>query len=395
MRYKMVFAIIFFSCFILICHSQAGTFAGLGDLPGAGFLSSAYGVSPDGSTVVGYSYAQMTYNPDTFGRPAFRWAENQEPKMQGLGGLPVGAEYSTYSYAYGASNNGIVVGKSNSTLAGQFQAFRWTAASGMVGLGDLQGGAFYSAAYGVSKDGMVVVGESASANGTEAFRLENNIMVGLGDLSGQTFKSTAYGISANGSVVVGAANSAKASLFSSEAFRWTAASGMVGLGDLPGAGFNSQAYSVSSDGNVVVGEGLSGMGNEAFRWENGEMIGLGKLTQFAYSKALGVSADGNRIIGSGYYDYNSEAFIWDKGKGMRSLQDVLQTVYGLNLTGWTLTSATGISEDGSVIVGYGIDPAGYTEAWLAKINPVPLPPAVWLFGSGLVGLAIIRRRFMK
>jgi len=29
------------------------------------------------------------------------------------------------------------------------------------------------------------------------------------------------------------------------------------------------------------------------------------------------------------------------------------------------------------------------------INPVPIPPALWLFGPGLVGLAAVRRRFIK
>ncbi len=40
----------------------------------------------------------------------------------------------------------------------------------MIGLGDMLGGDFYSAAHGVSADGSVVVGDSSSANGGEAFR---------------------------------------------------------------------------------------------------------------------------------------------------------------------------------------------------------------------------------
>ena len=38
------------------------------------------------------------------------------------------------------------------------EAFRWTQATGMVGLGDLPGGSFNSIAWGVSADGSVVVG---------------------------------------------------------------------------------------------------------------------------------------------------------------------------------------------------------------------------------------------
>jgi hypothetical protein len=52
---------------------------------------------------------------------------------------------------------------------------------------------------------------------------------------------------------------------------------------------------------------------------------------------------------------------------MRRLQDVLETQYLLNLSGWTLTSAEGISGDGITIVGWGIDPQGNTQAWIATL----------------------------
>ena len=52
----------------------------------------------------------------------------------------------------------------------------------------------------------------------------------------------------------------------------------------------------------------------------------------------------------------SEAFIWDNANGMRKLKDVLVNDFGLDLTGWTLTIARGISDDGLTIVGDGIKP---------------------------------------
>lgn len=42
-----------------------------------------------------------------------------------------------------------------------------------------------------------------------------------------------------------------------------------------------------------------------------------------------------------------------------------------------LESANGISADGSIIVGVGINPDGNTEAWLADLS-IPLPPALWM-----------------
>jgi hypothetical protein len=51
---------------------------------------------------------------------------------------------------------------------------------------------------------------------------------------------------------------------------------------------------------------------------------------------------------------------------MRNLQTVLSG-FGADLTGWQLTSARGISSDGMVIVGQGINPFGNLEAWRAVL----------------------------
>jgi uncharacterized membrane protein len=130
------------------------------------------------------------------------------------------------------------------------------------------------------------------------------------------------------------------------------AASFTGLGDLTGGNFSSQAFGTSADGSVVVGFGISGSG--------------------------------------------PEAFLWDSPNGMRNLEDVLTSDYGLgnSLTGWRLDRATGISPDGLTIVGYGINPSGDTEAWRAQLTPVPVPAAIWLFGSGLAALVGLARRRM-
>ncbi len=193
----------------------------------------------------------------------------------------------------------------------------------MVGLGDLPGGNFNSQAYGVSADGSTVVGRNAFASGMEAFRwTSGGGMVGLGVLPGGIHRSHAFGVSANGSTVVGQSGSS-ASGANHEAFRWTSSGGMVGLGDLPGGDFYSQAWDVSAGNSTVVGRGHSAAGEAAF--------------------------------------------IWDQANGMRSLRDVLIGDFGLNLTGWTLSWAAGISDDGLTIVGHGTNPDGNTEAWIATL----------------------------
>lgn len=218
--------------------------------------------------------------------------------------------------------------------------------------------------------------------------------LGLGDLPGGGFWSEAYGVSADGSVVVGYGLGANGR----EAFRWTEAGGMVGLGDLPGGSFWSEARGVSADGSTVIGFSLRENGQEAFRWtEAGGMVGLGVLPGGFASEARGVSADGSVIVG--YSEFASiprfDAFIWDATNGMRSLFDVLTGEFGLDLTGWTLTAATAVSADGLTIVGYGTNPQGGLEAWVASIarDPVSVgePGALALLGAGLVGLGLVRR----
>lgn len=88
-------------------------------------------------------------------------------------------------------------------------AFRWTAATGMVALGDLAGGDFYSASNAVTGYGCLLAGSGHSANGLEAFRWTEDIgIVPLGDLAGGIFQSHIDDASFDGSVLVGIGNDA-------------------------------------------------------------------------------------------------------------------------------------------------------------------------------------------
>jgi len=378
-------------------------FMGLGDLPGGAFQSFPFGVSADGSVVVGYS------NTGTGRNAAFRWTA--ESGMVSLGDLPGGR---VDSKAFGVSADGsVVVGSSESTdsaaSCNRFscaEAFRWEDLNGNglvdpdealnnhpeFGLGDLPGESFHSIASGVSADGSVVVGSSEGDLGDEAFRwTAESGMASLGDLGGGIFRSYARGTSADGSVVVGYG----ASGWGSEAFRWEDLNGNglvdpyerldnqceFDLGDLAGGAFRSFASGVSADGSVVVGSSEADLGDEAFRWtaESG-MRTLGELPGGIYfAGASDVSADGSIVVGTSYSDEGAEAFIWDSANGIRELDEVLIGL-GLEqaLTGWELEEARGISDDGLAIVGTGVNPDGDLEAWIAilpePVTPTPTPP---------------------
>jgi len=73
---------------------------------------------------------------------------------------------------------------------------------------------------------------------------------------------------------------------------------------------------------------------------------------------------------------------------MRSVADVLTHDFGLNLSGWTLEGATGISADGDTIVGDGTNPMGNPEGWIATI---PEAGTGLLVMVGVLGFAITRR----
>jgi hypothetical protein len=69
----------------------------------------------------------------------------------------------------------------------------------------------------------------------------------------------------------------------------------------------------------------------------------------------------------------------------------LNTLLVASVTGWVLNGATGINDSGQ-ITGYG-DYNGLQRAFLlTPVSVVPIPAAVWLFGSGLLGLTGLARK---
>jgi probable HAF family extracellular repeat protein len=72
---------------------------------------------------------------------------------------PLGFLSNVFPYieVHGVSGDGSVVVGGSFAYGYGYEAFRWTSDGGMVGLGDLPGGSFYSVVTGVSGDGSVVL----------------------------------------------------------------------------------------------------------------------------------------------------------------------------------------------------------------------------------------------
>ncbi|QDX82312.1 hypothetical protein B9N43_14330 [Denitratisoma sp. DHT3] len=228
----------------------------------------ARAVSDDGSMVAGESYSGTVYTGG--GLHAVRWA-----KSGGSWSAPQDLQGNGFSATrvldMDAAGNTVVGYGAHGDLTNE--AYRWTAATGMVGLGLLAehlGGQYpTSRATGVSADGSVVTGYSTS-NGDDkrAFRwTAAGGMVNLGTLSGGTY-SMGNDINADGTVIVGSAdqpvvvNGVTQNFTGGTGFRWTQASGMQSVaawltanGVDVGKNTFSDARAVNAAGNVVMGSG--------------------------------------------------------------------------------------------------------------------------------------------
>lgn len=356
-------------------YSQS-SFTGLGFLPGDS-ESHVSAISADGKVAVGRSMQQ--YHDAT--SRAFRWTPADG--MKSLGFLPKHGR----STAHAISADGLVIvgesGTSDDTV--HSQAFRWTEAKGMNGLGFFPGGN-HSAARGVSADGNVVVGESTNATCSEAFRWTSaGGMIGLGYLP-ECDNSHARGVSDDGSVVVGTCESRQNfNRHGRQAFCWGAGRGMTKLGDW------CEAKAVSGDGHSVVGD----IREKAFRWNasTGQMEDLSPFKEEPDAREAGimrrlftgscmwccaypeaVSRDGSVVVGwmilslgSPQHTDRDGVFVWDSRHGARDLRAVLASGYKLDLGQWELTGVTGVSADGTVLVGEGVH-NGRHEAWIARLH---------------------------
>jgi len=301
--------------------------------------------------------------------------------MIGIGDFPGG---NLASGGMGVSSDGAVVVGQGLPSNNKNMAFKWTTASGMVPLGVLSQGDYFSTASDVSSNGSVVVGTSQWEFGQQAFRwTEAAGMIGLNPLANPNIFSRAHAVSGSGSIVVGGANFGTGE---TQAFRWSESDGMVTLGALLGPAFYSEALGISDDGNVIVGRTTTSEGRQAFiQTQSAGMQSLGGSESLAWD----ASADGSIVVGFNEFTRGfAEAFIWDALNGMRRLEDVLSGEFGLDLAGWTLVEAHGISADGKAIIGLGINADGISEGWIARLgsSAIPEPPAVALviLGGGLL-----------
>jgi len=313
------------------------TFTPLGELvPGGSYGHQMWDISADGSTIVGIAKSLSGFE-------AFRWTETDG--MIGLGDFDGGRFFSA---AFGVSADGsVVVGRGEEDLNFHWP-FRWSAdTSGMVALGDCAGDLGSTGAYGISDDGTTIAG---ACEGTIYRWLD-----GAGGIDEQVVyegldQSVPFDISADGSAIVGQVykGSEPFAGYFYEAFRWTESGGMQPLGTV-GDGHGSTAFGMSPDGSVVVGR-YSGHGSFPMRWT--EATGMVPLAGGG-GYARDASTEGLVIVGELFCGDASRAVLWLQGGDPLFIEDVLES-QGIDLSNWWLLSARVVTPDGRTIAGEGV-----------------------------------------
>lgn len=354
------------------------------------------------------------------------------PTFHGLGDLPDGYSAATLIWV---SDSGMAGGVAYNAGSQSSSAIVYSTASGLRRFEDLPGGVGNALhVSGGSRDGSTLIGRLQTDQGIQGFRYSEtagttileplgsgetrddwahdfasdaNRIVGtsnasatlwneqghphsLGGLNSSFTNSYGYDISSDGSRVVGKSWNED---FDFQALLWSEASGMVGLGltDPRPRGHYSEAVGISSDGSTVIGITTEIGYYAPFVWnESSALRVLDAPDGFTWASSydsyfdLDVSGDGSVIVGGGLYGSAAgpSAFIYTSSGGVRLLSNYLESL-GLDLAGWTLTNASGISENGRYIVGSGVDPTGRTSGWIVAI---PEPGTGNLIFWGLLGL---------
>jgi len=352
----------------------AATFRRLGNISGGGFRTFPQAVSNDGQVVVGYGERIVA---GRYQARAFRWTPSEGVQL--IAPLP-GYDWS---FAYDVSADGrVIVGESRSEEGGQ--AFRWTSAEGAVPLGFLPGATeqFRSAAHGISADGSVIVGTSVEEfGGDQAFRwTAAEGMQPIPFLYGGQLHGIAYDVSDDGRIVVGTSTMIYPEdgfmFHHRHAFRWTAETGTV---DMHPAQFEekgaSAALAITGDGRKIIGEMEIYSGTV---WTT-DLKAPALLfpppvrrQDITWANVWDISADGKRIVGSSHVEITNRirpverAMIWESDQRPQDLQKLLER-YRVRLRGWTLIEARSITRDGRTLVGFGKNPQGQEEGWIATL----------------------------
>ncbi|QQE13744.1 hypothetical protein JD969_09860 [Planctomycetota bacterium] len=257
-----------------------------------------------------------------------------------------------------------------------------------------------STAYDISADGKNVIGIS---NSFACIWTAKKGWIPLGKINNKATHSLAKAISNDGKIVVGVefvSNSERM------AFAWTAKKGMQPLG-APTGRKTSNAMGIAGNGKTIVGitdtsrsqrgfiynqHGMNELPKECYFptavsfdgkviasnqyiYSNNKLFNIGSLPGGSDgTTARGISDDGSTVVGSSSTDKGGEAFIWTKQTGMKPLGSIPGT--GNHSNTWS------VNQDGTVVVGWaGIKEKTTAFIWTKSLGMKELKP--YLMDRGL------------
>lgn len=349
------------------------------------------------------------------------------------------------------------VGTSSTRDANGSTGFYWTSSGGMVALPDLvanTGGTSPIIASAITPDAAYIAARARSAstgNARQSVRYDTSNLSSPLNLGGPGGGGTgAVSISDNGGILYGFAPLSGVT----RAFRYTvsgsAADAIPLIGSMTNNNFTGRA--ASADGSIALGNAgmsatLSGAGTQAFIWDNagaGTATAVPFLPGGTWNQSLAINDAGTLLLFGGNstaYSTGSEAYIYDgvndttttlgapgadlfpnifggisadgtvvglfwtgtgggsfiyNASGWHSLASVA-TSAGIDLTGWSNLTLSGISEDATLVWGSGTSSNG-TEGFIMEFSPgylaaIPEPSTYAAFaGLAALGLAFWRRR---
>jgi hypothetical protein len=403
------------SLFVLLPAFAAGqaVFHGVGDLPGGAFHSEIRDATKVDGEILAVGFG--TVNPQSPGGDvAILWSASG-----GLVALPNLAPNLTETnpiIASAITPDGRFIAsrvRFNPNAAAQRHAVRVTR-DGLVNLdlGTLPGFPQQSVAASISSDGSILYGFARYNNGGQVQAVRYTAagptispipFPVLGDdISGPAGRGT----SADGSVMVGTStNSATdgGDFYGpgNHAFRYVHATGTVStIPYLTGGSWNT-ALAVSPDGNLALalGDSAAAPKGEVYLHNaaSGAITPLGTPGGgwLIGNNTAGITSDGAVVaIAAGESNgYEITGYVRNAA-GWHDVHAILGSL-GVDLTGWRLTTITGMSADGTLLFGSGRH-NGNVEGWVAELPAgylasyaatQPLKTIVGAWGSG-VGTAI-------
>jgi uncharacterized membrane protein len=266
--------------------------------------------------------------------------------------------------------------------AALYQAGSWKALGGIGGESDGN----TSSAWNLSGNGRVMVGLGWVNGGTAhaVYSVDGAPLLDLGAIG--AYDSRANAASFDGSTIVG--------WQSTESGPWQGTFWRDGVATLMFDGDGNplpDANAVSADGQWIVGSATGMLGLWRYNTLTGLTDQLGDYNSMTWFQgATGISGDGSIVVG---YDRDfgppmwGTGTIWIEGQGMLNLTDYVSS-RGVDLQGRTLSLPLGISDDGLTI--YGVD--SEYHGFVVTLAPVPEPATLTMLGLGLGGVLLAKRR---